>query len=602
LILNLKFKISNSGRGVTLIEVVVAVGILAILAFGVSQFFVSMMNGIVYYRERVSISSLSDQYLEIARNLPYSQLGTVNGNPPGSLPDLPNAYDVSFGGKNYQIYYVVNYIDDPADGTAILGNDPAANDYKQIKLYIKNTSSGSVNSFLTNIVPKGLEGLASGGALSIEVFDSVGQPVSGVSLHITNTNTSPALDLTRTVDSEGKWVEVGLPDSANSYHIVAMKDNYSIDSTYPVSEQNQNPTKPDATISTGQVTQVSFSIDKLSDLVFKTVNQSCSAMPGVGLEIVGSKIIGTPNVLKFDKTYITDSGGNIQLSNIEWDSYSAFSNGSSYMVYGSSPAQPAFVLPDTSQNYNLILGPKTNNSLLVLVRDSSTSNPIEGVTVDLQTISPASDNNKLTGGSVLSQQDWSGGSGQTDFGDDNKYYQDDGNISSSGVPSGLRLLENGGYYVESGSLTSSTFDTGTSVTSYTNLSWQPTSQDPSTSIKFQIATNNDNETWDFVGPDGTQSTYYTTSGSEINSTNNNRRYLRYKVFLSTDDDSKTPVLTSMVINYISGCSTPGQVIFTGLQEGENNYKLIVSAPGYQTQDTGLLDISGYSVLNVSLSH
>jgi hypothetical protein len=310
------------------------------------------------------------------------------------------------------------------------------------------------------------------------------------------------------------------------------------------------------------------------------------------LKIVGSKMIGTPNVFKFDNIYNADSGGNVQLSSIEWDNYTASATGSTYMVYGSSPAQPAFVLPNTSQNFNLILGPKTSNSLLVLVQDSSNLNPIEGANVNLQTISPESNDNKLTGGSTLNQQDWSGG----------EYYQDDGNVSHNGTPSGLRLVENNGFYVSSGSLISSAFDTGTSQTSYTGITWQPTSQNPATSVKFQIATNNDNETWNFIGPDGTAETYYTTPGTEISSANNNSRYMRYKVFLSTNDNSVTPVLTSVTINYISGCTTPGQVIFTGLQLGKDNYKLIVSMPGYQTQTVDTLDTTGYSVLKILLSH
>ena len=124
--------------------------IIGILFSSVFGLFTAVINGIAYYRERTTISALADQYLEIAHNLPYSETGTVNGNPPGNLPDLPNALNILFDNKNYQIYYVVNYIDDPADGTILQGTDPAPNDYKQVKLYVKNTTAGSINSFLTN--------------------------------------------------------------------------------------------------------------------------------------------------------------------------------------------------------------------------------------------------------------------------------------------------------------------------------------------------------------------------------------------------------------------------------------------------------------------
>ncbi|MCX6723768.1 MAG: DUF2341 domain-containing protein [Candidatus Staskawiczbacteria bacterium] len=1085
----------DSRKGMSLVEVIVCVAIFSILSVSIYGVFTSIINGIVYYREKASISSLADQYLEIARNMPYSQIGTIEGNPHGSFADLPNPISATVNGTSYQIYYAISYVDDPADGTILAGTDSAPDDYKHVKLYIKNARTGAINSFLTNVVPKGLEGMASGGALYMQVFDAVGQPVSRATIHIKNTSIVPNIDLTRTTDANGNWLEVALPNSANSYSITASKESYSVDQTYPISSQNPSPTKPDATISNGQVTQVSFSIDKLSNLVFKTLNQVCIPISGVGLEVRGAKIIGTPNVLKFDNVYSSDSGGQVPLNHIEWDSYTPALTGSDYMIYGSSPIQQANLLPDTSQSFSLILGPKTTNSLLTIVKDSSTGNPIEGAEVDLQastppasyaitatasvngTITPsgsvlvnsganqtftiaansgysiqnvwvdgssvgavssytfsgvaashailvnfisnaswltgwsyrkkitisnsnvgsdlsnfpvlvkiaadsnmstalstgydirfadsngtallqyereswsggggsavtanfwvkvptvshsastiiyiyygnysATDNQNATGvwdsnflgvwhmgdnannktvfdstggdngtakvntsgktttgkvdgaltfngtndyvdlgsnvgsfslsgnftvsawinpaldssddvvygntwngqgyllrvdssnkarfvlskdsshyngiqssalssgwhyitgtwngtvpkilvdgidnsqttvsqntvssittnndttmgqggssdnhyfkgpidevrvsnlvrpgdwinfeyhnmfdsgndltfanqetkavvytitatngangtitpsgaisvnggtsqafivtsasgyhisnilvdgssvgttspytfnniaashtisatfdatvisggyvsteftsGSIWSQQNWAGGSGQADFSDVSKYYQDNGNINIGGTPSGIRLIKVGNYYVPSGSLTSSSFDTGTNATSYTTLTWQPTSQDSATSVKFQIATNNDDATWNYVGPDGTNQSYYTVPGTTINSVNNNSRYIRYKVFLSTTDTSKTPVLTSININYVSGCFSPGQAMFAGLQKS-SGYQTTISMTGYQTKTISNINVDGYNVLQVTLSH
>jgi prepilin-type N-terminal cleavage/methylation domain-containing protein len=599
-----KIKIKRNSKiyqkGLSLIEVVVCVAIFSILSVSIYGAFTSILNGITYYREKTTISSLADQYIEIVRNMPYSQIGTIEGNPHGTLADVPNAINIIVNGMAYQVYYAVSYIDDSADGTIMAGTDSNPNDYKQIKLYIKNVNTGATNSFLTNVAPKGLEGLDSGGALSIEVFNAVGQPVPGATIHIKNSNIVPNIDLIRTADANGNWIEVGLPNSANSYNIVVSKNDYSVDQTYPISTQNPNPTKPDATILNGQVTQISFSIDQLSNLVFNTLNQTCVPVAAVGLEVHGSKLIGTPNILKFDNIYTSNFNGKIPLNNIEWDSYTPSLAGSNYMIYGSSPIQQVDILPNSSQNFNLIVGPKTANSLLTIVKDASTGNPIEGAEVNLQAISEGYNNTGFTGGSIWSQYDWSGGLGQADFIDSTKYYQDDGNIDSNSIPSGLRLAKISSFYVSSGLLTSSTFDTGTSLTSYTTLTWQPTSQDPATSIKFQIATNNDNLTWNYLGPDGTDQTYYSVSGTTINNANS-KRYIRYRVFLSTTDMSKTPVLTSININYVSGCVSPGQVMFSELQANPE-YQAIITMNGYQTQTINNINIDGYNVLQVLLSH
>jgi hypothetical protein len=492
-------------------------------------------------------------------------------------------------------------VDDSADGTALLGTDFAPGDYKQVKLSVKNTTTNVVTKFVTNIVPVGLENLTSGGALSLSVINAVGQPVAGASINISNTSVSPSVNVTRTSDANGNWVEVGLPDSSNSYHITVTKSGYSPDQTYPISVANPSPTKPDATIVDGQVTQISFAIDLASNLTFNTLDQSCAPIGGVGLGIRGEKLIGTPDILKFNNSYTSNGSGQITLSNIEWDNYTPALIGNTYMIYGSSPIQQINILPNTSQIFNIILGNKTARSLLVIVKDGSTGNPIEGATVHLTNSSPAVDTTFITGGSLWSQQFWNGGSGQDNWSITDKYFQDSGGISTTDIPLAMRLANSGGVVLStSGSLTSSTFDTGSAATAYTTFTWQPTSQDPSVEVKFQIATNNDNSTWNFIGPDGTSGSFYTTPSTTIGSSNNSNRYVRYKAFLSTTDTSKNPTVTSVGINYVSGCFTPGQVMFPGLAQSDY-YQVVVSMPGYTTETVIDMHVNVYETLEVTLT-
>ncbi|MDI6883252.1 MAG: integrin alpha [Patescibacteria group bacterium] len=72
---------------------------------------------------------------------------------------------------------------------------------------------------------------------------------------------------------------------------------------------------------------------------------------------------------------------------------------------------------------------------------------------------------------------------------------------------------------------------------------------PHTSLKFQIATNNDNRTWNFIGPDGTKNTYYTEPDSIISFIHTDIRYLKYKAFFETEDAFKSPILKEVKIGY-----------------------------------------------------
>src|SRR6201999_4084866 len=100
---------------------------------------------------------------------------------------------------------------------------------------------------------------------------------------------------------------------------------------------------------------------------------------------------------------------------LEWDTYTPSVTSPAYMIYGSSPIQQIDLLPNTQQSSTLVLGPATTNSFLVIVKDSSTGNPIQGATVQLESTSPSYNSSELTAGSILYQNDWSGGSGQANF-------------------------------------------------------------------------------------------------------------------------------------------------------------------------------------------
>ena len=259
------------------------------------------------------------------------------------------------------------------------------------------------------------------------------------------------------------------------------------------------------------------------------------------------------------------------------------------------------MLPNTTQLFNLILGPKTSNSLLVVVKNSSTQNPIEGATVTLTDSGSGINTTKTTGGSSWNQEYWNGGSGQADWQNITEYYSDSGGIDTSTTPLALRLASNGGdTLVASAYLDSSSFDTGSKNTNYTTINWEPASQNAGATVQFQIATNNDDATWNFVGPDGTSNTYFTSPGASINSLNDNNRYIRYRAYLSTTDNTKNPTITNVGINYVAGCSTPGQVIFSGLNP-LSTYTVTASMAGYTTKTISSISINGSQVLEISLT-
>ncbi len=104
-------------------------------------------------------------------------------------------------------------------------------------------------------------------------------------------------------------------------------------------------------------------------------------------------------------------------------------------------------------------------------------------------------------------------------------------------------------YYESGAFVSPAYDIGYAV-NFTAIQWSATLFSE-TGIKFQIASNSNNTTWDFLGPDGTAATYYESSNTDSWSGHDGNRYIKYRAFLNTSQQGKTPVLNKVSIGYDS---------------------------------------------------
>ena len=152
-----------------------------------------------------------------------------------------------------------------------------------------------------------------------------------------------------------------------------------------------------------------------------------------------------------------------------------------------------------------------------------------------------------------------------------------------------------------GTLESSTFDTGTTSNFY-SLNWTPLSQYSSTSVAFQFATSpSSTGPWNYLGPNGSGSAYYSSPGMQISSVNNNAEYARYKAYLTTKIATVTPSINDVSFTYTSGCLPPGQVIFQGLSTGSST--LTVSKSGYTTYTSSAFNIvSGWQSKAVQLIH
>jgi len=581
----------NYYRGFTLIEVLIGALILSLICWSIYSGFNSVIKTVRSARVKTDAMLLANEQIEIARNLSYQDVGIIAGLPVGKIP---REQILSRGGNTFKLVASVRNIDDPFDG--LLGsttkNDLAPADYKQLQIDISCLSCGSVNfplqKIYTVISPKNLETTTGNGSLFVRVFNSIGDPVSEARIQIDNNSGTTSISVDEVSDNNGNFQLVDTPPGAQAYRIVVSKTGYSSDQTYSASVNNPNPLVSPATVLGGQLTQTSFIIDKLSHLKIKTLNSACHELPSINVGVLGQKKIGqNPDVSKYDHNFSTNSQGIIDLPNLEWDTYNLLiATSSSRFLAGSSSFLPYLLSPDTVQDISLVLSSAKPRALLVAVGDAGTGLPLSEAEVSIggKTV--------LTSQGFFNQTDWSGGSGQNYFELENMFEDSDGNIDFSSVPGELKLRFSLGHYLSNGEIVSSIFDTGATSTQYVSLRFRPADQATSTGeagVRLQLASGNEpaTTTWNFLGPDGTSATYYSVANETINAIHNYDRYIRYKLFLSTENNLFTPNISDVGLTFTSECTPPGQAYFENLSSGPQT--ITVTRSGYKNY-TSTVDI------------
>jgi len=271
----------HSSTGFSLIEVMVALAILASLSIGVLGMFQFALFVISENKVRTGAITIANDVIETSKNLPYNNVGTVNGIVPGSIPQTET---VTLNSIEYGVESSVSYVDDPFDGTVEAGTDPLGNDYKQIRVAVSWVGRFGTRDIVavTTVAPKGIESNEGQGVLWINVIDANGDPVSEASIRIVNNQTDPPID-----DSSHRTNSLGyfyssVPAADESYQIVVTKSGYSSDYNCAISPTgsgcsvtvgNPSPVKPRATVIVGTLTKISFAIDKVATLKIKTVSQ-----------------------------------------------------------------------------------------------------------------------------------------------------------------------------------------------------------------------------------------------------------------------------------------------------------------------------------------
>ncbi len=347
-----------------MIEIVVTIGLLTVLFHAVFTLINAAFQSLGDAQARQSARHIAQSKIEEIKNLPYREIGTQGGIPPGVLPQTET---INKNGLNYLVKTSVIFIDDPFDGLSPADSLPM--DYKRVRVEVSWSglfSSNRPTILVTDIAPPGMEEPLAGGIIEITVFDAQVEPVAKAEVEITNQVVTPAVNLNLTTNDQGKILLPGAPACPACYFIQVTKDGYTVDRTYSTGEV-VNPSKGYLTVEEGKVSEISFKIDKTSAI------NIYGSEPNVTFHLTSSKIIGTDAeenpVYKLDEDFTTDENGELVLRDFEWASYVFDLVGEDYDIAGTNPFTPISLGPESELDFQFLVADHQENSLLVKIID-----------------------------------------------------------------------------------------------------------------------------------------------------------------------------------------------------------------------------------------
>lgn len=373
-------------KGLSLIDVLVGTFLILIIFVGIFGAFRLGFKAVYQAESKITATAIANQRIEMARNLSYDSVGTQGA----SLPYADGLFEpsevVTQNNIDYTMETEVKYIVDEADGLAS-PDDPCPNDYKRMRVTVSwGGIFASEISLSADVFPENLseECSETGGILSISVFNAFGTMVSSPLIEVFDSVSGERVDFA--TPSEGSYY---FPLEPNTYKVVVSKSGYSQERTYG-SDEIASPEKSHPIVIEGEVTEMSFSIDQLSSFSVRTVSivdEEVVAAPNITFNLKGAKLIGYDDnedpVFKYSQDLTTDSQGELNIDNLEWDSYTfSIDPATGLDLVDTDPSpQPIDLLPNNSVHVDLYVD--SENSLLLTILDNDTLEPVFSATVHL---------------------------------------------------------------------------------------------------------------------------------------------------------------------------------------------------------------------------
>ncbi|MCX6765493.1 MAG: hypothetical protein NT136_00825 [Candidatus Moranbacteria bacterium] len=402
---SLKLK-AQSLEGFTLIEALVLLFIFSLITVTFYSLFSFGIRYIQDSKNRLGALAVANEKMEIVRNLKYDDIGTVDGEVEGNIPQDETVIE---NGRQYNVHTLVEYVQDSFDG--MYPNDTAFEDYKRVTV-TASWNTGGVSQrevkLVSRFVPPGLEVANPGnGILSVNVFSDQpgGTGIPNSVVHISNPDTG--LNTQKETDASGNATFMGdkVTESIQKYEITVTKTDYeTVNTLPPYSISPFNPVDVHASVVIGSINVTNIVQNKLASLEIATVDYLDQSIDDISFHLTGGRKIGTEVEMPNDPIYnlntdsSTDSSGEKDFDRISPGQYKfylassvtddyeliATDPSSSYEIIDGKEIYSTSLYSDQSLTWKVKLADKNITSIIISILRSDDDSPISGAQVNLK--------------------------------------------------------------------------------------------------------------------------------------------------------------------------------------------------------------------------
>lgn len=295
--------------GYTLVELMISIIVLGIISLAAFQLLTALLHSAIVSKRQAVAYTLANNQMEYLKELSYDQLAVAGGAIPATYT-IPGTANFKVNGEKYIVKTNIDYADDafdgcgsyptlalkqlycrnypPPTGAPALDTNPA--DTKNATVNVTDTAGHILASLDTNISARVAETSSNTGALFVKVIDGGSNPVSGATVVVTNTTSTPAVNVSDTTDSNGMVIFYGLPpDSTNyDYNVTASFSGYSTLSTIVPSGSLQ-PTYPNVNLIAQNSVLSTLKIFPMgqNSLIVESTDVNGNALPNAKIYIKG---------------------------------------------------------------------------------------------------------------------------------------------------------------------------------------------------------------------------------------------------------------------------------------------------------------------------